>query len=198
MERALRQWLQRTARHDFRVQMREVVAKSFNDFTQQVVEFTRREGRQPSRYARSDSERCLGEQVHNCLRGRRQLEFEQIEELRAFLQRADADGAPTSTSRKRKADAAVDVVSPGAGVASEIMRSEADALPATRSASSDAMSGPPLGEEGAAAAAAAEHVQSMDGPERSPLTAKQRRYWATPGVRLPHMRVAPRDLKGVQ
>eukprot|EP00973_Karenia_brevis_P002595 354634-Karenia_brevis.AAC.1 len=167
-----------------------MVAESFVKFKDKVTEFTRREGRQPSRHSSRGDERHLGEQVHNCLSGHRKLEPEQIEELRVCLRHGHADGATTSISRKRKADAAADV-------ASDVMRSEPDALPAVPSETSDAESGPPLGEE-AIAAPAAEHDQSMVDPARSPLAAEQQRYWATPGALLPHMRVAPRDLKDVQ
>eukprot|EP00973_Karenia_brevis_P071313 9905747-Karenia_brevis.AAC.1 len=109
VERAIQQWLQRTARHDFRAEMREVVAQSFNDFKEQVLEFTKSVCRQPSRHSTDDKERQLGEQVYNCFRGRRKLEPEQVEQLRACLGLGDAGDAARSLSQKRKLEVAEDV-----------------------------------------------------------------------------------------
>eukprot|EP00973_Karenia_brevis_P005307 725612-Karenia_brevis.AAC.1 len=88
--------------------MREAVAKTFNQFKEQVVEFSKCEGRQPSRHSRDERERQLGEQVYNCLRGRHKLQPGQLEELRACLGPCDADRDASGGSRKRKADAAVE------------------------------------------------------------------------------------------
>eukprot|EP00973_Karenia_brevis_P070820 9845039-Karenia_brevis.AAC.1 len=38
----------------------------------------------------------------------------------------------------------------------------------------------------------------MPDAEHAPLTDEQPNFWATPGACLPHMRIAPRDLKDVQ
>eukprot|EP00973_Karenia_brevis_P018458 2530747-Karenia_brevis.AAC.1 len=81
IERSMSKWLRRSARQDFRIEMRALVAGSFCKFTGQVREFMQREGRPPSRYSKGGDERHLGEQVHNCLSGHRKLEPEQIEEL---------------------------------------------------------------------------------------------------------------------
>eukprot|EP00973_Karenia_brevis_P019794 2714169-Karenia_brevis.AAC.1 len=88
------------------MELREVVAENFNHFREQVVDFTKREGRQPSRHSKADEERQLGEQVYNCFRGKRKLEHGQLEELRACLGQGGADRTASSVSRKRKTDSA--------------------------------------------------------------------------------------------
>eukprot|EP00973_Karenia_brevis_P073030 10142756-Karenia_brevis.AAC.1 len=78
----------------------------------------------------------------------------------------------------------MDVVLPGTELSSDSKRSDPATPPRVLPECSDAKSGPPLGAE----AAAAEREVSMADSEHASLVAEREKFWAAPGVRLPHMR----------